>query len=118
MTQTQNLNTKEQQIEQPVQRFIFDSKSDKTGRSEYEIKKVVDGKKVEFELRFLAPFVFTANGYMATEQVTPTQTKITWIYNSGMNWPMNFMLLFLDMDKWIGNDVAESLGNIKRNLEK
>ena len=68
-------------------------------------------------MRFLEPFTFTANGHMAVDSLSPTQTKLEWVYNSGMKWPMNIMLLFMDMDKIVGNDIAISLGNIKTNLE-
>ncbi|PIF34652.1 polyketide cyclase/dehydrase/lipid transport protein [Flavobacterium sp. 9] len=98
--------------------LTFESKHHKTGKGEWEIKKVTEGEKVDFELRFLAPYVFTANGSMTTESLTPNQTKLIWVYNSGMNWPKNFMLIFLNMDKIIGTDVEESLNNIKTIVEK
>lgn len=96
----------------------FASKSHKTGTGTWEIKKIEAGKRVDFQLRFLAPFKFVADGYFATEPVTPGKTRLSWVYNSGMNWPMNFMLLFMDMDKIVGNDIETSLTNIKTILEK
>ncbi|UKJ08541.1 SRPBCC family protein [Solitalea lacus] len=98
--------------------LCFESRDQKTGKGEWEIKKVVDGSRVDFELRFLAPFVFTANGYFELQTVSSNQTNVKWVYNSGMNWPMNFMLLFLDMEKLVGKDLGESLNNIKTTLEK
>lgn len=97
--------------------LAFESKNNKAGKGEWETKKITEGERVDFELRFLAPFVFTANGHLSTIPLSPTQTKIIWIYNSGMDWPMNFVLLFVDMDKIIGTDIAESLANIKIHLE-
>ncbi|WP_374172739.1 SRPBCC family protein [Flavobacterium tructae] len=97
--------------------LTFESKHHKTGKGEWEIKKV-ENNRIDFELRFLAPYVFTANGHMQTETLAGNQTKLIWIYNSGMNWPKNFMLLFFDMDKIIGADVEESLTNIKTIVEK
>ncbi|SHH54161.1 Polyketide cyclase / dehydrase and lipid transport [Chryseolinea serpens] len=98
--------------------LTFSSKSNKTGTGEWEIKNIVDGEKMDFELRFLAPFVFTANGTFLTQSIAEQQTKVTWTYNSGMDWPKNFMLLFMDMDKIVGNDIQESLVNVKNNLER
>lgn len=98
--------------------LTFASKNKKTGTGEWEIKNIADGEKVDFELRFLEPFVFTANGSFLTQSVAEQQTKVTWTYNSGMDWPMNFMLLFLDMDKLVGNDIQESLTKVKSNLER
>ncbi|WP_074612459.1 SRPBCC family protein [Pedobacter steynii] len=94
--------------------LTFESKNSKTGKGEFEIKKVTTGERLDFEIRFLA---FTANGYIAAKALSPNSTKLTWIYNSGMNWPVNFVLLFMDMDKIIGNDIAESLRNMKHRLE-
>lgn len=97
--------------------LTFESNDKKAGTGELETKRVIDGERVEFELRFLAPFQFTANGFMSTDAVSPGQTRVTWVYNSGMNWPKNFMLLFMDMDSIVGNDIQISLGNLKSKLE-
>ena len=97
--------------------LAFSSKDNRTGTGEWETKNIIENNKLDFELRFLKPFKFTAGGHMAVYPVSPDETRLEWVYNSGMNWPMNFMLLFLDMDKLVGNDIAFSLQNIKRNLE-
>lgn len=97
--------------------LTFESKDSKAGKGEWEITGLLEGKKVDFELRFLAPYQFTANGYFAMQPVAADQTKLVWVYNSGMNWPKNFMLLLLDMDKIIGKDIEESLSRVKQNLE-
>ncbi|MFB6453864.1 SRPBCC family protein [Chitinophaga sp. Hz27] len=93
--------------------LLFESSNSKTGKGEFEIKKVARDR-IDFEIRFKA---FTANGYMAVTALSPNSSKLTWVYNSGMNWPVNFMLLFMDMDKIIGTDIAESLNNMKHQLE-
>ena len=99
--------------------LTFNSKDKKAGRGEWEMKRLSATERIDFELRFLAPYNFTANGYFALSDTgAPGETKVLWVYNSGMKWPANFMLLFLDMDKIIGNDIAESLANLKHNLER
>lgn len=98
--------------------LAFDSKSKKTGKGEWEIKKISNGESLDFELRFLAPFVFTANGHLTTETLSPDSTRLKWVYNSGMNWPANLVLLFMDMEKVIGPDLTETMLNIKTVLEK
>jgi hypothetical protein len=98
--------------------LCFDSKNQKTGKGEWEITNVIEGEEVDFELRFLEPFVFTASGHMKTTAISDNQTKLEWVYNSGMNYPMNFMLLFLDMEKLVGTDLKASIENIKSSLEK
>jgi len=97
--------------------LAFESKNKKVGKGEWETTKVLEYERVEFQLRFLEPFAFVADGYFYTKAVSTEQTKITWVYNSGMDWPMNFMLLFLDMDKIVGNDIQASLTSLKNKLE-
>lgn len=97
--------------------LTFESNDNKAGTGEWETKKIVEDERIEFELRFLKPFAFVANGYFSTDRVADNQTKVTWVYHSGMDWPVNFMLLFLDMDKLVGHDIQTSLHSLKRNLE-
>ncbi len=96
--------------------LTFDSKDKRAGKGEWKLTEVSAGKRLGFELHFLTSD-FTANGHLDLSDAGPGQTKLVWVYNSGMKWPVNFMLLFLDMDKIIGTDIAESLGNLKRNME-
>ena len=98
--------------------LVFESKSSKAGTGEWETRKVVPNERLDFELRFLAPFKFTANGYFLADSISANQTKLRWVYNGGMNWPMNFMLLFMDMDKVVGKDLGESANNLKNVVEK
>jgi len=39
------------------------------------------------------------------------------LITSGMNYSMNVMLLFMNMDKMMGRDMETSLGNLKKLLE-
>ena len=96
----------------------FESKNHKTGTGTWEIKNIEEGKRIDFQLRFLAPFKFVADGYFCFETVSADKTRLRWVYNSGMDWPMNFMLIFINMDKIVGADIATSLTNIKTILEK
>jgi len=97
--------------------LLFDSKNKKSGKGEQEIKKVIQGERVEYELRFLEPFQFVANGYTSTEATTENQTRVKWVYNSGMKYPMNILLLFMDMEKIIGTDAEETLRSMKKQIE-
>jgi hypothetical protein len=50
--------------------------------------------------------------------VDGNQTKLSWGMSSRMKYPMNIMLLFMNMDKLLGKDLELSLGNLKGILEK
>jgi hypothetical protein len=43
---------------------------------------------------------------------------VAWGFESKMKYPMNLMLLFMSMEKMVGNDLGTSLMNLKNILEK
>jgi hypothetical protein len=96
----------------------WESKKDDVGTGEQEIKKITEGEKIDFELRFIKPFESTSLAYMSTEAVSDNQTKVKWSFNGHMKYPMNFMMLFMDFDKMIGDDLQTGLNNLKIELEK
>ena len=96
----------------------WESDNKEVGTGEQEIKKLTEGERMDLELRFKKPFVATDYGYMITEAIDSTQTKVKWGFNGKMPYPMNMMLLVMNMEKMIGNDMASGLTNLKTNLEK
>ncbi len=88
------------------------------GKGEQEIKKITEGERLDFELRFIEPFEAKDNAYMTTEAVDTVHTKVTWGFDGKMNYPMNLMLVFMDMDKMLGPDLEKGLTNLKGVLEK
>ncbi len=98
--------------------FISAWESKKMGNGEQEIKQLTDGARVDTELRFKGAFASVAPVYMTTVSVSDTQTKVKWGMTGHMAYPMNFMRVFMDMDKIIGNEYAKGLSNLKATLEK
>jgi uncharacterized protein YndB with AHSA1/START domain len=96
----------------------WDSKEDNVGAGEQEIKKITDSERIDMELRFKRPFEATDNAYMTTEAVDSNQTKVKWGFEGKMKYPMNVMLLCMDMDKMLGKDLDTGLSNLKNILEK
>ncbi len=96
----------------------WDSDNEDVGAGEQEIIKITEGERVDFELRFLKPFEATEPAYMTTETVSDVETKVKWGFSGKMPYPMNIMLLFMDMEEMIGADLEEGLSNLKVNLEK
>lgn len=96
----------------------WDSEMDNVGKGEQEIKKIVEGERLDFELRFLKPFEATDYAYMTTEAMGETQTKVKWGFNGKMAYPMNIMLLMMDMDQMLGKDLDAGLKNLKGVMEK
>lgn len=96
----------------------WESKIDSVGVGEQEIKKIVEGERVDFELRFIKPFEVTEPAFMTTEAVSENQTNVKWGFSGHMDYPMNLMMLFIDFEKMIGDDLQTGLNNLKTVLEK
>lgn len=87
------------------------------GVGEQEIKAIVDGERIEFELRFLEPFAAVSPAYMTTEAITAQQTRVSWGFSGHMPYPMNLMLLVMDVENIIAADLQQGLDNLKLILE-
>jgi hypothetical protein len=98
--------------------YAWDSEKGDVGKGEQEIKKITEGERVDFELRFKEPFEATDNAYLTTEAVSDTQTKVKWGFTGKMAYPMNLMLLFMDMETMLGDQLQQGLNNLKGAMEK
>jgi hypothetical protein len=98
--------------------YAWDSNNKQAGKGEQSIKAIREGEKIDMDLHFIKPFEGRAVAYMATTAVTAGQTKISWGLDSKMNYPMNIMMLFMNMDKMLGKDLAAGLENLKAIMEK
>ncbi|HMT28530.1 MAG TPA: SRPBCC family protein [Bacteroidia bacterium] len=98
--------------------YSWDSKMDDVGQGEQEITKIAEGQRVDMELRFKRPFESTGYAYMTTDAVGDNQTKVKWGFTGAMPYPMNLMLVFMNMDEMLGKDLADGLSNLKGVLEK
>jgi hypothetical protein len=91
---------------------------DEVGAGEQQIKKVEDGKRIDYELRFKRPFESRSDAYLTFDDAGPAQTKVRWGFSGSMPRPMNLILLVMDMDKEIGKDFEAGLANLKSIVEK
>jgi len=96
----------------------WESDIEDVGAGEQEIKKITEGERIDFELRFIKPFESIEPAFMTTESVDANQTKVKWGFSGHMNYPMNIMMLFVDFKKMIGADLDTGLKNLKYELEK
>ncbi|WP_083700455.1 SRPBCC family protein [Shewanella sp. UCD-KL12] len=93
------------------------SDNEEVGVGEQEIIKIDEGKRIDFELRFISPFEATEPAYMTTEAVDNETTKVSWGFHGSMNYPMNLMFLFIDFETMIEKDLSQGLMNLKSLLE-
>jgi hypothetical protein len=96
----------------------WDSNVKDVGKGEQEITKITDGERLDVELRFFKPFKSTDYAYMITENISNNETKVLWGFKGKMPYPMNLMLLCMNMDKMLGKDLETGLQNLKSTLEK
>ena len=89
----------------------------KVGQGEQKIVKIIEGERIDYALHFIKPFEGLADSHLATTAVSSDQTKVSWGMSSSMKYPMNLMLLFMNMEKLIGNDFSTGLSNLKQLLE-
>ena len=95
----------------------WNSKQDNVGQGEQEIKKLVEGKSIETELRFIRPFKITCAGFMTTDDYQGIATKVKWSFHGKLPYPMNLMIPLMDVKTSIANDMDEGLGNLKTIME-
>jgi hypothetical protein len=96
----------------------WESNDKNVGKGEQEIKKITEGERIDFEVRFIKPFKSVSPAFMTTERISDDQTLVKWGFSGHMKYPMNLMLLFMNMEKMIGNDLQTGLTNLKNALEK
>jgi len=87
------------------------------GEGEQEIIKIMDGERIDLELRFLKPFKSTSDAYIVTKEVEPNMTKVIWGFSGKNKFPMSIMMLFMNMGKAVGKDFEEGLSSLKEILE-
>ena len=98
--------------------MAWDSENKNVGKGIQTITGIKEGERMDLKVQFIKPFAGLADAYIATDAVSLEQTKVTWAFSSRMNYPMNIMLLVMNMDKMVGNDLSTGLGNLKKVLEK
>lgn len=96
----------------------WDSKVPDVGRGEQEITGILEGERIDFELRFFEPFQSTDHAYIITKSVNDSTTSVTWGFEGIMPYPMNLMLPFMKMEEMLGKDLQDGLDKLKIILEE
>ena len=97
--------------------FIYSWSGNKeAGVGEKEIINIVEGKKIETEIRFVKPMTATASIIMETESLSENQTKVYWSNAGTLKYPVNIMIPM--MEKMLPKEMDSSLSTLKSILEK
>src|SRR5690606_8702410 len=97
--------------------YRWESNSDSVGVGEQEIKKIIEGQRIDFELRFEKPMESTEQAYMMTKPINENQTNVTWGFQGKVSYPFNLMCLFMNIEEMIGHDLQTGLDKLKLILE-
>lgn len=96
--------------------FIISWKGNKeAGEGAKEIMNIVEGKKIETEIRFEKPMKIKANVNFETASLSANQTKVNMINSGTLNYPLNIMIPMAE--KNFGKDMDVSLAALKNILE-
>lgn len=98
--------------------YHWDSQVKNVGKGSQEIKNIVNNERIDYEVVFIKPFAGVLQSSLLTAPAGAGATKVTWKGASSMKYPMNLMLLFMNIEAMIGKDFDESLQNLKKILEK
>ena len=86
------------------------------GQGEQEITALTPNSKVDIELRFMKPFKAVNQTWFLIEP-DGAGSKVTWGFYATFKPPMNIMMMFMNMDKALGNDFQNGLDKFKTTIE-
>lgn len=97
--------------------FIYSWKGNKgAGEGEKEIMKIVEGERVETEIRFIKPMAVTASVIMEMQSLSDAQTKVYFTNTGKLGYPLNILIPMAEMN--FAKDIDGSLATLKRLMEK
>jgi len=97
--------------------YVYSWSGDKNaGVGEKEIMNIIEGKRIETEIRFVKPMRATATIIMKTESLSDDQTRVSWSNAGTLIYPLNIMIPM--MEKHVAKDMDTSLSTLKNILEK
>jgi hypothetical protein len=88
------------------------------GTGEQEIKRIIENRRIETELRFLKPWRSQSDAYITVDPLDQDKTAVTWGFSGVNKVPANIFFLFFNMDKTVGADFEDGLKGLKIILER
>lgn len=96
--------------------YIYAWSGDKNaGEGEKEIINLVEGQRVETEIRFVKPMKATSRIVMEIQALSDIQIKVSWSNAGKLPYPVNIMVPI--MERMLPKDMDKSLVNLKNILE-
>jgi len=96
--------------------FIYSWSGNKSaGEGEKEIKNIIEGKRIETQIRFVKPMRISSDEIMEVESLSNDQTKVSWSNAGILKYPLNIMIPIAE--KNFAKDMDISLSALKTVLE-
>ena len=86
------------------------------GEGEKEIMKIIEGKRIDTEIRFIKPMKTSSYIIMDTESLSENQTKVFWSNAGTLKYPLNILIPLFQ--KMFAKQMDISLNKLKAILEK
>lgn len=96
----------------------WDSQVKEAGKGEQEITNILEGERIDYELRFFKPRKSKDHAFISFKAVGDQNTLVKWGFEGRIDYPMNLAFLFMDIDDMLGKDLNQGLANLKGILEK
>src|SRR6185295_10052924 len=92
--------------------FIYSWSGNKdAGQGEKEIINIVEGKRIETEIRFVKPMRVSASVIFETESLSENQTKVNLVNTGTLKYPLNLMIPMAENN--FRKDLDASLSTLK-----
>jgi hypothetical protein len=97
--------------------FIITWKGNKNvGEGQKEIMDIIEGKRIETEMRFVKPMTFSASLIMDIKSLSDNQSAVTLSHSGTLKYPVNIMIPIFE--KMFAKQMNISLSTLKSVLEK
>ncbi|WP_153800286.1 SRPBCC family protein [Foetidibacter luteolus] len=87
------------------------------GAGNQTFTKLEPMSRTESHINFIKPFKGEADVFLQLDEVSGG-TKVNWGFDTRYSYPMNTMLLFIDMDKMMGEKYDTGLARLKKLAEQ
>ena len=95
----------------------WNSSNTEVGSGEESITNIINGKRIDIELHFMSPIDRWSHAWLTTDSMAENVTKVKWGFSGTIKYPLNIVLVFINMDKIIGNELEDGLNLMKTHLE-
>jgi len=98
--------------------YSWESKISNVGKGDMEIIHLLEGSKVDYQIRFKKPFEATSYASLILTRVSDRLTNVCWTFKSRNTFMMKVLHLALNLKKGLKKDLQISLQNLKGILEQ